>query len=253
MSEMDSYKPGSFCWTELATNDRVAAAKFYGALFGWDAKEQPMGPDDVYVMLMKGGKTVGALYQDTRSGAPPHWNNYVAVTSADDAAEKAKSLGGSVVAGPMDVFEAGRMAAIADPEGAMIAVWEPKLNKGADLYREDGALCWNELLSHDAERAKQFYTSLFGWTPKGSPEYIELHLGEEAIGGIFPMQGPMFEKMPAVWMPYFAVADCDASTAKVKSLGGHVMKQPDDIPNVGRFSVVGDPQGAMFNLFQAKM
>jgi len=253
MSEIDNYQPGSFCWTELATNDRKKAAEFYTALFGWEANERPMGPDDVYVMLTKNGKTVGALYQDTRSGAPPHWNCYVAVASADAAAEKAKSLGGSVVTGPMDVFEAGRTAAIADPEGAVIAVWQPNLNKGAELYREEGALCWNELMSHDQERAQAFYTSLFGWTAKPSPEYTELHLGEEAIGGIFPMSGEMFAKVPANWMPYFAVADCDASTAKLKSLGGRVMKEPDDIPNVGRFSVVGDAQGAMFNLFQPKM
>ncbi|HEY2828703.1 MAG TPA: VOC family protein [Thermoanaerobaculia bacterium] len=253
MPEMNDYKPGTFCWTELSTNDRKAAAQFYGALLGWEAKEQPMGPDDVYVMLSIGGKTVGALYQDTKSGAPPHWNCYVAVTSADDAAEKAKSLGGNIVAGPMDVFEAGRMAVIADPVGAVLAVWQPGYNKGAELYRENGALCWNELLTHNEERARNFYTSLFGWTAKVSPEYTELHLGEEGIAGIFPMQGEMFANMPEVWMPYFAVADCDASTAKVKSLGGHVMKEPSDIPNVGRFSVAGDPQGAMFNLFQAKM
>ena len=231
MPEMTNYKPGSFCWTELATNDRVAAAKFYGALFGWDAKEQPMGPDDVYVMLTIGGKTVGALYQDTRSGAPPHWNSYVAVTSVDETADKAKSLGGSVIAGPLDVFEAGRAAYVADPEGAVIALWQPKLNKGAELYRDTGALCWNELMSHQEERARGFYTSLFGWTAKVSPDYTELHLGEEGIGGIFPMRGPDFEKIPANWMPYFAVTDCDASTAKVKSLGGHVMKEPGDIPN----------------------
>jgi hypothetical protein len=253
MPEMDNYKPGTFCWTELSTNDRKAAAQFYGALFGWEAKEQPMGPDDVYVMLSIGGKTVGALYQDTKSGAPPHWNCYVAVTSADDAAAKAKSLGGNIVAGPMDVFEAGRMAVIADPVGAVLAVWQSGYNKGAQLYRENGALCWNELLTHHEEQARNFYTSLFGWTAKVSPEYTELHLGEEGIAGIFPMQGEMFKNMPEVWMPYFAVADCDASTAKLKSLGGHVMKEPGDIPNVGRFSVVGDPQGAMFNLFQAKM
>src|ERR1051326_2246652 len=69
MTEMDNYKPGTFCWTELATNDRKKAAEFYGALFGWEANERPMGPDDVYVMLTKRGKTVGALYQDTKSGA----------------------------------------------------------------------------------------------------------------------------------------------------------------------------------------
>ena len=250
---MTKYEPGSFSWTELATSDRKAALAFYAGLFGWRGEERPMGPDDVYVMLNKGDKIVGALYQDTRSGAPPHWNCYIAVTSADAAAEKAKSLGGKVVFGPMDVFEAGRMAMISDPEGAVFGVWQPGLNKGADLYRENEALVWNELMSHDAAAALKFYSAMFGWTAKVSPEYIELHLGQEGIGGIFPMSGEMFQHIPANWMPYFGVADCDATANKVKSLGGRIVKEPADIPNVGRFAVLGDPQGAMFEVIQVKM
>jgi uncharacterized protein len=253
MTEITKYEPGSFCWTELATNDRKAAAEFYGSLFGWTPDEQPMGPDDVYVMLKKGDKVAAALYHDKQSGAPPHWNCYVAVTSADEAAEKAKSLGGTVIAPPFDVFEAGRMAVISDPEGAVFQVWEARNTKGADIIREEGALTWNELMSHQAEKARDFYTALFGWTAKGGPEYIEMHLGNEGIGGIFPMQGEMFQHVPANWMPYFHVSDCDASANKARSLGARIVKEPQDIPKVGRFAIISDPQGAMFNIFEAKM
>lgn len=253
MTEITKYEPGSFCWTELATSDRKAAMDFYKGLFGWGSDEIPMGPNDFYVMLKKGDKVVGALYHDSLSGVPPHWNCYITVESADAAVEKAKSLGGKVVAGPFDAMDAGRMAFIADPEGAVFAVWEARRTKGADIYREEGALTWDELMSHDAEKARDFYTAMFGWTAKGSPEYIEMHLGGEGIAGIFPMSGEMFEHVPANWMPYFHVADCDVSAAKAASLGGRIVKEPTDIPNVGRFVILSDPQGAMFNLFTPKM
>src|SRR5438045_7949047 len=144
-----------------------------------------MGPDDFYVMLKKGDKVAAALYHDKQSGAPPHWNCYVAVESADAAAEKAQSLGAKIVAPPFDAFEAGRMAIIADPEGAVFEVWEARRTKGADIIREEGALTWNELMSHQPDKAREFYTALFGWTAKVSPEYTELNLGKEGIAGIF--------------------------------------------------------------------
>jgi len=108
-------------------------------------------------------------------------------------------------------------------------------------------------MSHDAAAALKFYSAMFGWTGEVSPEYIELHLGKEGIGGIFPMSGEMFQHVPANWMPYFGVADCDATANKAKSLGGRIVKEPTDIPNVGRFAVFGDPQGAMFEVIQVKM
>jgi hypothetical protein len=70
MTEMKKYTPGDFCWTELATSDGNAAKKFYTSLFGWKAKESPMGPDQPpYIMMQINGKNVCAMYENTRAAA----------------------------------------------------------------------------------------------------------------------------------------------------------------------------------------
>ena len=111
------HAPGSFCWIELATTDGPGAKKFYSELFGWEANDNPIGPDMVYTMLRLDGKDVGALYQkgEMMKNVPTHWASYINVTSADETAAKAKALGGTVVQEPFDVMEVGRMAVIADP------------------------------------------------------------------------------------------------------------------------------------------
>lgn len=241
------YEPGKFCWMELATSDQKAAREFYGKLFGWKPVEFPMGEMGVYVMLQKDGKDAAAMYENKQ--VPPNWLTYVSVVSADETAEKAKGLGANIVAGPMDVFTFGRMAVIADPEGAVFALWQPKEHMGAQIAGEVGTLCWDELQTRNAAGAVSFYKSLFGWNIKENPEYNEIHLGQEPIGGIFPMPAEM-QGVPPHWMPYFLVEDCDATTKTAESSGGMVLVPPRDIPNVGRFSVVRDPQGASFATFK---
>ena len=109
MTNVDKHEPGSFSWPELATSDPAAAKKFYTSLFGWATVDSPAGPDMVYTTLKKGDRSVGALYQDAKEkNIPPHWNTYVTVASADAAAQKAKELGGKVLAEAFDVMEYGR-------------------------------------------------------------------------------------------------------------------------------------------------
>ena len=87
MADVTSHKPGTFSWPELGTTDQKAGAAFYAALFGWTIKDQPMGPGETYTMFEMRGKPVAAAYtmraEEKQSGAPPHWNNYVTVTSAE--------------------------------------------------------------------------------------------------------------------------------------------------------------------------
>jgi len=247
---MATYEPGTPCWIELATSDQKAARHFYGELLGWTAVEYPM-PDGVYVMLQKDGKEVGALYENAKM--PPNWLTYFAVASADEAAARAKELGANVMQEPFDVMgDIGRMSVIADPEGAVFAIWQAGQHTGAGLLRQTGALCWSELETRDRDKAVQFYGSLFGFKTKVSPEYIELHVGDTGVGGIMKMS-PEMKGVPPHWLSYICITDCDASSAKVQSLGGRLAFGPMDIPNVGRFSVVADPQGAVFALFEPKM
>ncbi len=247
MTEKTSFPPGDFCWVELATSDWKAAKKFYTSLFGWTTSEMPMGPDQPpYVMLEKNGKSVCGLYENKK--ARPAWLSYVSVKSADDSAKKAKSLGAKLLSDPLDVFDVGRMANIEDPQGAKFAVWQPKKHKGAMVINEPNTMCWNELWTSDVEAARKFYSGLFNWKFKNSPGYTEAHVGNVAVGGM--MQADPKMKMPSHWSPYFAVDDADAATKKAKSLGAKVGKEPEDIPEVGRFSVLEDPQGARFNLIK---
>jgi uncharacterized protein len=262
MPEVTGHAPGSFCWIELATNDTDAAKKFYNGLFGWEAEDTPAGPDMVYTMLRIRGLDVGAMYklgkEEAAQGIPPHWNSYVAVASADEAAKKAKSLGGNVLMDAFDVMEHGRMAIIQDPLGAAFCVWQAKAHIGVKLVGETGTFGWDELWTTDRKKAAAFYTGLFGWKTKegdmtmaGGP-YTEWINGDQSIGGmmeITPEMGPV----PPNWLPYFMVEDCDATAEKAKASGGKLFVPPTDIPTVGRFSVIGDPQGAMFAIIKLSM
>jgi predicted enzyme related to lactoylglutathione lyase len=248
MAVMSKYEPGMFCWWELATSDGNAAKRFYSDLFGWTANEYPMGDQPPYVMLQKDGRDVGALYEN--KNIPPNWLPYVAVASADDAAAKAKSLGAKLMSDPFDVFDAGRMCVVADPEGARIALWQPNKHPGAGVMGEPGSFCWSELMTRDAARAMDFYAALFGWTIKKSPEYNEIHIGEQPVGGIMPMPRDVPPQVPAHWTSYVMVADVDGSVKKLQGDGGGVIVPPTDIQKVGRFAVVHDPQGASFALYK---
>src|SRR5256714_12402946 len=183
------HAPGSFCWIELATTDGPGAKKFYSELFGWKGQDSPIGPDMVYTMLKLNDKDVGALYQkgEMMKQVPTHWASYISVTSADETAAKAKSLGANVIQEPFDVMEHGRMAVIADPTGAHFCIWQPKQTKGVGVKGETNSLCWNELLTNDTAKAMDFYTRLFGWktkTDSGATPYTEITNGDDHIGGM---------------------------------------------------------------------
>jgi predicted enzyme related to lactoylglutathione lyase len=243
MPTITSHQPGSFCWIELATNDVPAARAFYAEVFGWTVTEMPMGEGEVYTIFQNAGRAAAAMHGHT-AGAPPNWLSYVAVDNVDHSVVKAQSLGGTVVAGPMDVFNAGRMAVLADPQGALFAIWQANQTPGVGVRDEANALCWNELQGRDIEAAKRFYPPLFGWRMKESDEYTEWHLGENAVGGLLPSTSP--GEVPSYWVPYFAVDDCQAFTKKAVSLGANAFVDSKEIEHVGCFSVFADPQGAVF-------
>jgi uncharacterized protein len=253
LQEVSDPTPGTFCWIELGTSDNDAAKSFYTQLFGWDYEDHPMGPDGVYTILRLDGKDIGGLYKlmpdMVAQGIPPHWMSYVAVASADKSAEKAKAEGATIMNGPFDVFTLGRMAVIKDPTGAVFSIWQAKDNKGVGDYGKPGFLCWNELGTNDPEKAGQFYSNVFGWTQQpfpGSPiEYTVFNNGDRGVGGMYKMP-PEMGPIPPHWLVYFAVEDCDAKVQKATELGARVMKPAEDIPGVGRFAILIDPQGAAF-------
>ena len=253
--EITKSKPGNFCWFELATSDQNGAKKFYGELFGWTASDSPMGPDAFYTMFQLRGKNVGAAYKNDQPGVPPYWGTYVAVAKVEESMAKAQSLGGSVVFGPVDVGEHGRLAVIKDPTGAMFNLWQPKEHIGVKINNEPGALCWSELTTRDPKKAEAFYTGMFGWSIKhageGTPaEYREFSVDGQPIGGIMETPKEVPANIPSYWMPYFQVANLDTAVSSATSNGGTLMIGPAPIPGTGRFAILTDPQGAMFAVFQ---
>ena len=247
------HAPGTFCWPELTTTDPQGAKKFYTSLFGWSFVDNDMGQGGTYTMLQLKGTEVGALYplekEQLSRGVPPHWNSYVAVESADQAAAKAKQLGATVLMEPFDVMDVGRMAILQDPTGATFCVWQAKKHIGAGVLNEPGALCWTELMTSDTAKAEKFYTGLFPWKAEAmkSPKmtYTLFQRGTTSAGGMMQIT-PEMGKMPSHWLVYFEVADCDGTVAKAKGMGAKITVPATDIPNMGRFAVLQDPQGAPF-------
>ena len=258
MAEVERHEPGSFSWAELSTSDPGKAKEFYASVFGWTAVDNPMGPnpEDVYTRFQLHGLDAAACYQQDKAqaaqGIPPNWLLYVTVTSADETAKKVKELGGAVVVQPFDVVSYGRMAVCMGLDRAVFAVWQPGTHIGVQVIDEPGAVCWGELATPDADRAGTFYESLFGWGRRTRDDgYVELMRGEKAIGGIFPMDEQMKKLgIPPYWSVYFQVAECYATIAKAKTLGGKVHFGPKDIPGVGRLAMIADPQGAAFSVIQ---
>ncbi len=261
MPEVSDYKPGAFCWVDLATPDTAAATSFYGSLFGWQTFVVPSEqPGMEYTLFQAGGKEVSGMgklcEEEAAKGVPPHWMIYVAATDAGEKLEKAKTLGATAIMEPMDITDAGRMAIFRDPQGAVISIWQARSHKGFGTMGDANTPCWFELATKNGEEAVKFYGEVFGWTASGSDmggfTYYEWKNGDSSIGGMMPMVGDEWQGIPPHWMVYFAVADCDATAEKVKELGGKVCVPPTDIPNVGRFSVVNDPQGAVFSVITLK-
>ena len=253
MSKIESYAPGSFCWAELATTDAPAAKHFYGEMFGWTAVDIPM-PEGVYTLFQAGGNDAAAVYT-ARPGVPVHWGVYFSVASADESAAEIEPCGGKLIAGPFDAHDAGRMAIGQDPQGAMFSLWQAKRHIGATHGGPLDKVVWPELTTTDPAAAAGFYARLFGWRTKpetgvAEAPYTEWLNGGASIGGLLPMHGDQWQGVPPHWMIYITVADCTERAARAGQLGGQICVPPTDIPNVGRFAVIADPQGAAFSLIQ---
>jgi uncharacterized protein len=252
MAERTKYAPGTFSWADLSTTDQNGAKQYYSGLFGWDADDQPVGDGMSYSMMNIGGKPVAGISlqneMQRQFGAPPAWNSYVTVESADAAAERASKLGANVIAPAFDVMDVGRMAVIQDPQGGFFMVWEPKLHIGASVVNADGALSWNELASTDLDASAGFYSELFGWEaqPFEGMEfpYRIIQNGGSSNGGMRESQ----QNEPTYWLVYFGTDDIDASLAKSTELGGTTLMGPMDI-GMGKIAILQDPQGAVFALF----
>jgi predicted enzyme related to lactoylglutathione lyase len=248
--------PGRFVWHDLMTTDLERSKSFYSGLLGFSYNDLDLGEMGTYPMIRTGDRDIGGMVAvEAAPGATSRWVAYVTVDDVDAAAARAAAAGGAVRIPPTPIPNVGRFAELADPQGAVISAF---VSTNPDMPEPGGPpplgiVCWNELLTTDPAAAVAFYQTVFGWghgtMDMGPAGVYHLFKREDKdVAGM--MQMPPDAAAPPLWMPYFLVADVDASFASALSLGAMPFVKPADIPEVGRFAVLGDPTGASFALFK---
>ena len=254
---------GSFIWYELITPEPDGAKAFYDSVVGWDLDAEAMpGPVEYRMIKRSDGGNAGGVLRLTDEmashGARPVWLGYINVNDVDTTVSSIEQAGGKVLMAASDIPDVGRIAMVADPQGAPFYVMKPtppagQDDKASDVFSVDQPqhVRWNELWSADPEQAVDFYKRHFGWSQEGDMDMGEMgkyrfiqHAGV-AIGAIMP-------KMPDVpasmWNFYVGVDDIDRAAEAVRLGGGQVFQEPIEIPG-GEFALNGsDPQGALFGL-----
>jgi predicted enzyme related to lactoylglutathione lyase len=239
---------GKFVWHEQVSDNPQQAESFYTQLFGWGTEVFMPGEID-YTAISSGGATHGGFSQAMEGAPPPHWLGHIQVDNLDETIEKAKKEGGKLAAGPFDMSGVGRMGILVDPQGAFVAAYQPE----GEGTPSEGVFVWDELGTTDVDGAQRFYEQVFGWTAKDMGEdfggYRIFHRGDDQIGGLMANQDP---SIPAIWTPYVGVDDTDAMCKKATELGAGVIVEPMDVPTVGRFAILKDPQGAVFGIIKGE-
>ena len=254
MQVVKNYPDGVFSWVDLGTTDPESAKKFYSGLFGWSFLDVPTSSGVIYSMAQLEGYMVtgiGPMDPETQAqGVPPYWTSYVKHDDVDAVAAKADGAGGVVMMPPFDVDESGRMTIIQDPTGAMVGVWQPGTHIGAQLVNIPNTLVWNELQTRDVDRAKAFYGAVFEWTFETDAQgYVLCKADDRTQAGMMAMAESMAD-VPPNWALYFLVEDVKALVEETKKLGGNVIVPLTPAGEIGDFSVLQDPQGAVFSIIR---
>jgi predicted enzyme related to lactoylglutathione lyase len=237
--------PGKFSWFEHVSPDPRKAQAFYTEVLGWRIQPFPMG-GFTYDMLYAGDTMIGG-FQPPKNDRPAHWIGYVSVADVDAAAKVAVVQGGRVVDAPHDIANVGRIARIADAQGAELSLFRSATGDPPDETGEGvpGRWLWHELHTTDPASALAFYAKVASFTseamntgPGGT--YHVLSSAGVGRGGVTSQLDP---GTPPHWLPYVHVADVDDVAARAARSGGRVAAAPYDIPGVGRVAVLKDPTG----------
>lgn len=254
MPEVTTYAEGTPSWVDLGTSDPAGARAFYGGLFGWEFDEGQAEFSNYTNARLRGQRVAGIGGEPAPEGMPTAWTTYLATADAGATAERVTANGGAVMFGPHPVGDQGSFLVAGDPTGAVFGSWQAGTHIGSALVNEPGTIVWNELTTRDLEAGKAFYSAVFdvGWQPIGedlSPgvTYETFTVAGTTVGGGLQMDERFPAEIPAHWMAYFGVEDCDAAAAEVERLGGAISVPPFDTP-FGRQSVVRDPQGGVFTI-----
>ncbi len=258
---------GDFIWYELITSDPDAASAFYSPMLGWSIADSGMPDLDYRIASTVEAPIAGIMRPPAGASMPSAWLGYINVDDVDGAVASIRDAGGAVHMEPSDIPGVGRLALVADPQGALFYVMKGESSQESLAFSYDmkrpGHCAWNELATSDPGAAMEFYSTRFGWTkdgemdmgPMGAYEFLR-HAGRAPAGSFKGMLGAIMPKpaqMPmSAWSFYFRVPDIDVAVAHIKSAGGTIVQEPMEIPG-GDFAMNGvDPQGAHFALVGAR-
>ena len=252
----DTTNRGRFVWYDLMTTDPKKAEPFYTRVAGWGTQPFEGMP---YTMWTRDGAPIGGVGQVEPPGMPPHWLAYIAVPNVDAAVTQAEGLGGRTAVPGTDIPNVGRFAVLADPQGAVFAVFTPAGAGQAPGPERDpklGEFSWHELTTTDYKKAFAFYQAMFGWEKTGEHDmgpmgmYFMFGRNGRELGGMFNTTGDL--KMPPNWTLYINVDSADAAAERVKAHGGQVLNGPMEVPGGDRIAQCTDPQGAVFAVHSMK-
>lgn len=251
------YTRGRFVWNDLMSTDAAGSQAFYSELANWKVLEMEMPGIGAYRMLQLEEQGFGGIVPlEAGHGIPSHWIQYISVEDVDATCAKASELGGEVCVPPTDLPEVGRFAVVADPQGAIFSPFRSADGEPPTTGPAANAFCWYELMTTDPASARAFYGELLGWTfAKSEMPGMEYWLGspegaDAADHTCGLMKKPDEVEAPPHWLAYIDTKDIAASHERAKGLGGKEIVAVMAIPNVGQFSVVQDPAGAVVGLFQ---
>jgi uncharacterized protein len=261
----ETFAEGVPCWAAAMLSDVEAGKRFYGELFGWTFGEGEQGRSGCTTAYADGRHAAG-LFAKSDGRLPTVWNLYLATEDAAAAVARIRGAGGDVLTEPgEDTGPSPHPGTVvsslaADPSGAVFGLMQPGVTGGFGIRGEHGTYVWSELYTHDTGAVDAFYAEVFGygmrdlgdlagggeetgfmvWAAAGDPVDHD-----HAIGGRTVMDGAYPAEMPAHFLTYFAVDDCDAAAHTTVRLGGRVRHEPEETPH-GRYAVLIDDQGASF-------
>ena len=248
---------GGFIWYELLTTDADAAQAFYAKVLPWAFADSGQADMDYRIVRAPEHDVAGLMAitpEMAEHGARPVWLSYLAVDDVDQSVAAIEQKGGALQMPAMDIPMVGRIAMVADPQGAPLYIMKPTGGGKSMAFAYDrprvGHAAWNELHTSDQLGAWAFYGDVFGWSHDGDMDMGPM--GQYQFIRHGGMIGAMMKADPTMggagWNTYFRVEDIDAAKTAVEAAGGQVVQGPDEIPG-GDFSMnCIDPQGAAFGL-----
>lgn len=251
---------GRLLWYQLNTTNAEKGLEFYRGLIGWGLDIfQPEGSPP-YRMITRGGMPIGGVMElppeAAEAGAPPHWLVYIGADDVDATHDKAVAAGAKSHVPPSDIPEVGRFAVLADPWGAIFAIYAPGSQPPPEVPCVDGDFSWHEISADDLEKSWSFYQDLFGWEVRS-----EFDMGPEmgpyrmfARPGAERMVGGMYKRpaeMPVnAWGIYVQVPSVAASAEKAEKAGAKVVMPIMEVPGGDLIVCLTDPQDVYFALHQ---